>query len=127
MTLRELEQATKIEAHIRAVEYRIKCIECSIPTGSGSGSSQPGNPTERKAIKIIKLRAEIEGMEKQLSEIDAWIESLTEPQLKAIATYIRCGKTWGETSSLVYGVGTDRSVAFHRISRFIESGNNGNK
>lgn len=127
MTIQELEDVRSWEKHVKALEFRISTLAGAIPSGSGGGhSSEPGNPTEKNAMKIIELREEISFIEHRVTVVDDWIKTISDPQVRTIAIYARCGKTWSEIAALVYGGISDKGTAYNRLKRFLENDNKDN-
>ena len=76
----------------------------------GGGKSVPdaGNPTEKAVFKILDLKRKLEEEKKDLAsmieEIDRWLETIADLEVKAIIRWhFLQGKTWAGTAQELYG------------------------
>lgn len=112
ITIDELKQYMALKAEKKQIEDQIEALYRSIRSARfgeiPSGSSIPGNPTERTAFRIIDLKQELEVKSLDLytktKRIEKWLETVDDPEVRAIirAHYI-LGKTWAKTAHEVYG------------------------
>ncbi len=100
MTKEKLEQVYHLNKELKMWERRLSELEADIaisasaPTGMPySKTNSTGNPTERKAMKLIEanrnIRKQIRKIEKAKCEVEQYILTLDDPELRMIIEY-RC-------------------------------------
>ncbi len=114
MTIEELEKYRGIVANVKALENQIVAtyVPISSPNGhtsEGHGNT-PGDPTERAAFKVIRLKdklsAELTEQIDLLERIAEWMNETEkeDPELVAIIRlHYVCGLSWKQTNQKVYG------------------------
>jgi hypothetical protein len=111
MTIEELETYRGMASEIKAMQVEIENMYIPIhsPTGNnGYHSNNPGNPTEKATDMIIAKKDELYAarLEKarRLQEIDKWISTLKDTELRAIVRWhYVIGLDWRKTCLQVYG------------------------
>ena len=129
ITREDLQNYMSLKAAIRGLQEEINTTYEASPSppdvrGGRVSVSSPGDPTRVKAMKIISLR---ERLQKKLTEyeamterIDAWIETIEEPEIAQIIRlhYIQ-GYSWSRTCMVMYGY-QDRDYCRKMISRYFK-------
>ena len=127
ITIEKLKQYAAMQAEKTQIEDQIDALYRSISSprlGESLGSTEPGNPTERTAFRIIEEKERLEQLSIELwqmtKKIEEWLQSLDDHEVRAIvrAHYIN-GKTWRQTAREVYGW-ADQDTPRKRIKRFFE-------
>lgn len=136
MTIENLERYSGIVANIEAINEEIEVLYNPISSPNGHTEphgTTPSNPTERSALRIIKLKEQLEGylaeMVEEREQIENWLEGVEDAEIQAIIRWRylipkRGGKsrTWAEVSLKVYGR-PDYWSARDRIRWFFEKKN----
>lgn len=126
MTIEQLEQYYGLSSYIDAIEAEISQLYNTVhsPIGNGAHSTEPGNPTERTALRIIKLRDQLEAEKERLismqQEIDDWLETVEDAEIAGIIKWhyiMRCN--WKVTNRKVYGY-PDYYYSRKRVIRYFE-------
>ena len=123
MRIERLEQYRGLKAEVKAIEKLIDDLYVPIASPNGNHStSVPSNPTEKTALRIIalkeRLRAKQEKMMKELCEIEMWLETVSDSEIRAIIRehYLN-GCSWYQTNYRVYNY-YDYSYSRKRLMRF---------
>jgi hypothetical protein len=130
MTIHDLEQFRGMKNDCDMIKAEIESFynPVSSPNGRtepGHGTT-PGNPTERAVLNQIlphedMLEAKQKELMQKLKEINAWIETVNDYQVRAlIRCYYVLGKTWKQTSIHIYGYPCPQR-AHQRVHRFFGS------
>lgn len=134
MTIELLEQYSGIAANIEAMREEINALYTPISSPNGrtdeSHSSTPGAPTERAAMRIIRLKQDLEYQTEQMlnmrEEIETWLATVTDTEIQAIVRWRylipnRDGRarTWREVNNRVYGY-PDYWYSRNRLKRYLE-------
>lgn len=126
-----LDEYYTISSRIDAIDEEIRRLY--VPTyggnkdniGAGRTSApEPGNPTERAALRIVSLRARLEAERERLyqlaEEIEDWLETVEDPEIEAIIRWhylLRCN--WKTTNLKVYGY-PDYDYCRKKIKRYFD-------
>lgn len=112
MTIEELEELRYLNSEIRAVQQEIEGMYNTYrsPAFEKIGSSQQlaGDPTSEAVQKIMALQQKYNRMLNDMADrrdmVNAWLVSLDNGEIKSIIRwhYLN-GKSWKQTSGLVYG------------------------
>jgi hypothetical protein len=125
MTIEDLEKYRGTISEMKALELEIDALYDvrKSPTGhEGTGSTGPGDPTGRNAMRIIELKEKLLTQQEKWSDtaltIESWLATVEDPEIRSIVRwhYI-LGLSWKRTSAKVYGRG-DYYIARKRIYRF---------
>lgn len=111
MTIERLAQYTHIQSDISAILVQLQDLEKPIhsPNGKTDGGhgSTPSDPTKEAAFKRIALENDLkEYMNRLMGEakaINDWLRQIGNVEVEAIIRWhFLNGKTWAETSSIMY-------------------------
>lgn len=134
MNIEKLEQYSGITANIEALKEEINALyePISSPNGhTGEGhSSTPGAPTERAAMRIIKLKEDLNWQTEQMlnlrEEIETWLVTITDIEIQAIVRWRYLipnregrARTWKDVNNRVYGY-PDYWYSRNRLKRYLE-------
>lgn len=128
MNIETLEQYRGMHSEVQSITAEIETLYNPVasPNGRmGAGhSSTPSNPTEQAAMRIINrkqcLEKKKQEMMKALDEIEEWLDSVKDPELRAlIRWYYILGLTWKATSLKVYGYSCYQR-AYQRVRRYFK-------
>jgi len=134
MNIEKLEQYSGITANIEALKEEINALyePISSPNGhTGEGhSSTPGAPTERAAMRIIKLKEDLNWQTEQMlnlrEEIETWLVTITDIEIQAIVRWRYLipnregrARTWKDVNNGVYG-SPDYWYSRNRLKRYLE-------
>ena len=125
MTIETLDKYRGLVSEMKAMQLEIDTMYDvrKSPTGKAStGSSGPGDPTGRIAMRIIEkkehLLAKQEEWSKAALEIEQWLATVDDPEICSIVRWhYLLGFSWKRTSAQVYGR-SDYYLARKRIYRF---------
>lgn len=127
MTIRDaLEQYATSLKLVHLLEEEIEDIRLRSPamTGEPIGNREPGNPTERKALKTVELIAMLEKEKAELTslrlEVEHLMQTVEDPEVKAIIRlhYFQ-RKTWRQTCIIMYGY-ADPQYPRKRVTRYLK-------
>ena len=113
MTLEELETIRYLDSEITAVQREIEGLYNTYHSPAlnktGSAPQHPGDPTAQTVQKIIALQKKYNTMLTQMADhrdqINIWLCGLSDPEIKSIIRWhYMCGKSWKQTSGLIYGL-----------------------
>ena len=134
MNIEKLEQYSGITANIEALKEEINALYAPIssPNGhTGEGhSTTPGAPTERAAMRIIKLKEDLNWQTEQMlnlrEEIETWLATITDIEIQAIVRWRYLipnregrARTWKDVNNRVYGY-PDYWYSRNRLKRYLE-------
>lgn len=112
MTIDELEELRYLNSEIRAVQQEIEGMYNTYRSPAferiGSSPQLAGDPTSEAVQKIMALQQKYNRMLNDMADrrdmVNAWLVSLDNGEIKSIIRwhYLN-GKSWKQTSGLVYG------------------------
>lgn len=112
MTIDELEELRYLDSEIQAVQREIENMYNTYRSPAfekiGQSPLSPGDPTSEAVQKIMDLQAKYNRMLNDMADrrdlVNAWLVSLDNGEIKSIIRwhYLN-GKSWKQTSGLVYG------------------------
>lgn len=112
MTIEDLEELRYLNSEIRAVQQEIEGMYNTYRSPAferiGSSPQLAGDPTSEAVQKIMDLQAKYNRMLNDMADrrdrVNAWLVSLDNGEIKSIIRwhYLN-GKSWKQTSGLVYG------------------------
>lgn len=129
MTLETLNKYRWIHTNIDAIQQEIDDLYNPVrsPNGRemvGSFGSNPSNPTEQHAFRVIELREKLEKRSEELQslseEIEQWLMEIEDAELESIIRWhFILSLSWKATSVRVYGYpNADR--ARKKVERFLK-------
>ncbi len=131
MTKEKLEEYYSIASRIQAIDEEIRILYLpqinagGDPVGAGRVSSKaPRSAVEDAAMRIVKLKEQLESERLRLldlaEEIETWLDTVEDPEIEAIIRWhylLRCN--WKVTNIKVYGY-PDYWYSRKRLERFFE-------
>ena len=127
MTIEELEELRYLNSEIKAVQREIENMYNTYRSPAfekiGQSPLSPGDPTSEAVQKIMDLQAKYNAMLNDMADrrdlVNAWIMSLDDGEIKSIIRwhYLN-GKSWKQTSGLVYGDRSNERNAYRVIRRY---------
>ena len=112
MTIEDLEELRYLDSEIRAVQQEIEGMYNTYRSPAfekiGSSPLSPGDPTSEAVHKITTLQQKYNRMLTEMADkrdrINAWVAELDDREIRSIIRwhYLN-GKSWKQTSKLVYG------------------------
>ena len=129
MTLEELNKYRGMVVEINLIKDQINNLYNTYKSPSftdvGLSSSNAVSPVEKAVNKIQRLEGlyaeKLFELEKQTHQIEYWISSIDDPYIRAIIrSHYLLGKSWKDTSKLVYGYGNyynARKVVYRYFGR----------
>lgn len=129
MTIETLEQFRGMKSECDMITAEIESLYNPVASPNGridaGHGSMPGNPTERAAMRVMDRKRYLEAkqaeMMQNLSDIETWLESVSDAQIRAlIRCYYILGKTWKATSIKIYGYPCPQR-AHQKVHRFFGS------
>ncbi len=127
MTIDELEELRYLNSEIQAVQREIEGMYNTYRSPAfekiGSSPQRAGDPTADAARKIMDLQAKYNAMLNEMADrrdrVNAWLVSLDDGEIKSIIRWhYLCGKSWKQTSGLVYGGRSNERNAYRVIRRY---------
>ena len=127
MTIEELEELRYLNSEISAVQREIESMYNTYRSPAfekiGQSPLSPGDPTADAVRKIIGLQAKYNSMLNDMADrrdlVNAWLVSLDNGEIKSIIRWhYLCGKSWKQTSGLVYGGRSNERNAYRVIRRY---------
>lgn len=112
MTLEDLEELRYLDSEIKAVQLEIESLyntyRSPVFEKIGSSPQHAGDPTADAVRKIIDLQAKYNAMLNDMADrrdmVNAWLVTLDDEEIKSIIRWhYLCGRSWKQTSGLVYG------------------------
>lgn len=129
MTIKELSKYNDLKNEIKQLEDNIKEIEATV-IGSSKITDKPivstnnnDNPTERIAIKLLRLRKKLSHKKEKLiayfNEIEDSLDTIEDGQIRIIIRkrFLE-GKTWSVISKELV---TDRSTPYYRLQKYLKA------
>lgn len=127
MTIDELEELRYLNSEIQAVQREIEGMYNTYRSPAfekiGSSPQHAGDPTADAVRKIMDLQAKYNAMLNEMADrrdrVNAWLVSLDDGEIKSIIRwhYLN-GKSWKQTSGLVYGGRSNERNAYRVIRRY---------
>ena len=131
MTKEKLEEYYTISSRIDAIDEEIRTLyQPQINAGGDSvgagkvSSRMPRSTVEETALRIIKLKEQLESERARLTAIaegiEKWLEGVTDPEIQAIVRWhylLRCN--WRVTNIKVYGY-PDYQYARAQMARYFK-------
>jgi len=127
MTIDELEELCYLNSEIQAVQREIEGMYNTYRSPAfekiGSSPQHAGDPTADAVRKIMDLQAKYNAMLNEMADrrdrVNAWLLSLDDGEIKSIIRwhYLN-GKSWKQTSGLVYGGRSNERNAYRVIRRY---------
>ena len=127
MTIDELEELCYLNSEISAVQREIEGMYNTYRSPAfekiGSSPQHAGDPTADAVRKIMDLQAKYNVMLNDMADrrdrVNAWLLSLDDGEIKSIIRwhYLN-GKSWKQTSGLVYGGRSNERNAYRVIRRY---------
>ena len=127
MTIDELEELRYLDSEIQAVQREIEGMYNTYRSPAfekiGSSPQHAGDPTADAVRKIMDLQAKYNQMLNDMADrrdrVNAWLVSLDDGEIKSIIRwhYLN-GKSWKQTSDLVYGRRSNNRNAYRVIRRY---------
>lgn len=127
MTIDDLEKLRYLDSEIRAVQQEIEGMYNTYRSPAfekiGQSSLSPGDPTSEAVHKITTLQQKYNRMLIEMADrrdrVNAWLLSLDDGEIKSIIRWhYLCGKSWKQTSGLVYGGRSNERNAYRVIRRY---------
>lgn len=112
MTIDELEELRYLDSEIQAVQREIENMYNTYRSPAfekiGQSPLSPGDPTAQAVSKVMQLQRKYNSMLTEMADrrdrVNAWLVELDDPEIRSIIRwhYLN-GKSWKQTSWLVYG------------------------
>lgn len=112
MTIETLEQFRGMKAECDMIQAEIETLYNPVASPNGrteqGHGTQPGNPTEQAAFKVIERKKVLEQKQAEmltrLAEVERWLDTVPDAQMSALLRcYYILGNTWKATSITIYG------------------------
>lgn len=127
MTIEELEELRYLNSEIQAVQREIENMYNTYRSPAfekiGQSPLSPGDPTAQAVSKVMQLQRKYNSMLTEMADrrdlVNAWLVSLDNGEIKSIIRwhYLN-GKSWKQTSGLVYGDRSNERNAYRVIRRY---------
>ena len=127
MTIEELEELRYLNSEIRAVQREIENMYNTYRSPAfekiGQSPLSPGDPTAQAVSKVMQLQRKYNSMLTEMADrrdrVNAWLVELDDPEIRSIIRwhYLN-GKSWKQTSGLVYGGRSNERNAYRVIRRY---------
>lgn len=126
MNIETLERLYGLTSNIDAISEEIETLYNPVrsPVGNGAHGSEPGNPTERSAMRIIRLKETLEADKAEqlelLEQVEHWLRAVKESEIVSIIRwhYI-LHYNWKQTNNKVYGY-PDYNYSRQKIIRYFQ-------
>jgi hypothetical protein len=112
MTIEDLEELRYLNSEISAVQREIESMYNTYRSPAfekiGQSPLSPGDPTAQAVSKVMQLQRKYNSMLTEMADrrdrVNAWLVELDDPEIRSIIRwhYLN-GKSWKQTSGLVYG------------------------
>lgn len=112
MTIEDLEELRYLDSEIQAVQREIENMYNTYRSPAfekiGQSPLSPGDPTAQAVSKVMQLQRKYNEMLTEMADrrdrVNAWLVELDDREIRSIIRwhYLN-GKTWKQTSGLVYG------------------------
>ena len=127
MTIEDLEDLRYLNSEIKAVQREIENMYNTYRSPAfekiGQSPLSPGDPTAQAVSKVMQLQRKYNIMLTEMADrrdlVNAWLVSLDNGEIKSIIRwhYLN-GKSWKQTSGLVYGDRSNERNAYRVIRRY---------
>lgn len=127
MTIDELEELRYLDSEIQAVQREIENMYNTYRSPAfekiGQSPLSPGDPTAQAVSKVMQLQRKYNSMLTEMADrrdrVNAWLVELDDPEIRSIIRwhYLN-GKSWKQTSGLVYGDRSNERNAYRVIRRY---------
>ena len=127
MTIDDLEELRYLDSEIQAVQREIENMYNTYRSPAfekiGQSPLSPGDPTAQAVSKVMQLQRKYNIMLTEMADrrdlVTAWLVSLDNGEIKSIIRwhYLN-GKSWKQTSGLVYGDRSNERNAYRVIRRY---------
>ena len=127
MTIEDLEELRYLNSEISAVQREIESMYNTYRSPAfekiGQSPLSPGDPTAQAVSKVMQLQRKYNIMLTEMADrrdrVNAWLVSLDDGEIKSIIRWhYLCGKSWKQTSGLVYGGRSNERNAYRVIRRY---------
>ena len=127
MTIDDLEELRYLNSEIQAVQREIENMYNTYRSPAfekiGQSPLSPGDPTAQAVSKVMQLQRKYNIMLTEMADrrdrVNAWLVSLDDGEIKSIIRWhYLCGKSWKQTSGLVYGGRSNERNAYRVIRRY---------
>lgn len=125
ITIEDLQQYQDMIAVVRSTEEEIRMVResSSHPDSNSGGKSSvrsAGNPTHVKAMRIVDLEAKLDRYRAKMKAVEDFTENIEDDLIRSIIRwhYI-IGKSWGQTSVIMYGY-HDKDICRKMVSRWFK-------
>lgn len=127
MTIEDLEELRYLNSEIQAVQREIENMYNTYRSPAfekiGQSLLSPGDPTAQAVSKVMQLQRKYNSMLTEMADrrdrVNAWLVSLDDGEIKSIIRWhYLCGKSWKQTSGLVYGGRSNERNAYRVIRRY---------
>ena len=127
MTIEDLEDLRYLDSEIQAVQREIENMYNTYRSPAfekiGQSPLSPSDPTAQAVSKVMQLQRKYNNMLTEMADrrdlVNAWLVSLDNGEIKSIIRwhYLN-GKSWKQTSGLVYGGRSNERNAYRVIRRY---------
>ena len=127
MTIEDLEELRYLDSEIKAVQREIENMYNTYRSPAfekiGQSPLSPGDPTAQAVSKVMQLQRKYNSMLTEMADrrdrVNAWLVELDDPEIRSIIRwhYLN-GKSWKQTSGLVYGDRSNERNAYRVIRRY---------
>ena len=127
MTIEDLEDLRYLNSEIRAVQQEIEGMYNTYKSPAferiGQSPLSPGDPTAQAVSKVMQLQRKYNSMLTEMAErrdrVNVWLVEIDDPEIRSIIRwhYLN-GKSWKQTSGLVYGDRSNERNAYRVIRRY---------
>ena len=128
MTLEELNRYRKLRREIKSLEDQLETLYLTpLPSAGEKMGSKPSgvsDPTRAQALKAIqyqeRLKAKLDMAEAELERIEAWMETVEDPEIRAIVRMrFIVGRSWIQTTRELFGRYTSEELARVKLFRYL--------
>lgn len=128
MTIRELSKYHSLKTEIKEIEENIIELERNVISSSKitgisvSKGNFVGNPTEKFATKLIKIKNKLENKKEELvdelNKIESFLETVEDNEIRIIIRkrFLK-GKSWQKIGE---EINTDRSTPYYKLKKYLD-------
>ena len=127
VTIEDLEELRYLDSEIRAVQQEIEGMYNTYRSPAfekiGQSPLSPGDPTAQAVSKVMQLQRKYNSMLTEMADrrdrVNAWLVELDDREIRSIIRwhYLN-GKSWKQTSGLVYGGIAGERNAYRVLRRY---------
>lgn len=127
MTIEDLEELRYLDSEIQAVQQEIEGMYNTYRSPAfekiGQSPLSPGDPTAQAVDKVMQLQRKYNSMLTEMADrrdrVNAWLVGLDDREIRSIIRwhYLN-GKSWKQTSGLVYGGIAGERNAYRVLRRY---------